>query len=472
MNATGLLRSTPLETPVFNTISGIVHLLWLLLDAGTMILWWQQVRFKRSIAGNYKGVSKGAKLIMWVTFCTTISEFGYLGLIGNFSFSRSNGVVGDPQYTSDQFGYLNSEPTFWCNLTSYMLYWGLSSMILATWLLMHHVYVLAVSTGKKSSSSLDHDHNICSYLLHHPTQVVAFGLPVVMVVIQGTLSQQGPMGSYCGIRCNELGIDEKYTSKDTCYVRLIAFYWLCLTFGPAVLWDAFRLVRHIRSVQNMSKKNTQIDQAKLQELRDKNKNKGSTLMRDRLTRFSVIISIAMFGASILRIGSSMNPDPLKEGTNGMTEYFGLVVSPFMILTFSVGLWSHALGCSDAVKKSNEKFVRRNSYNRNTSESSRTSNLRRSDLSTNSLNGVNGVNGVNGGAAAGSTLNSANKYISDSNLNRATISFPLSDSSAGVVNSSISTVPTPVPLMNSPSSSGTTPSKYVSSTEEPFSTERP
>ena len=184
-------------------------------------------------------------------------------------------------------------------------------------------------------------------------------------------------------------------------------------------------------------------------------------MRDRLTRFSVIISIAMFGASILRIGSSMNPDPLKEGTNGMTEYFGLVISPFMILTFSIGLWSHALGCSDTVKKSNEKFVRRNSYNHTTSESSRSSNLRRSDLSTNSLNGV-----------AGSALNSANKYISDSNLNRATISFPLPDSSTGVATSSISTVPTPVPLMNSPSSSGTTPSKYASSTEEPFSTERP
>jgi hypothetical protein len=443
MNITELreYRLNKVDTPSFNMISGIVHIIWFLLDSGTLLLWIRNARFKKKITGNYKGVSKGARLIMWITFCTSISELGYFGLLPSF-FSRAGGVVGNDEYDIDQFGYLNSDSTIWCSLTSYFLYWGLSSMITATWLLMRHVYLLAIKTGQKGQSSLDHDSCIMS-ILHNPSYVIAVGIPIIGVLLQGTMSQQGPMGAYCGIRCHEYGIDEVYTSKDRCYVRLIAFYWLCLTFGPVVLFDAYRLLRHIHKVHQMSIKKG-IDQGKLKEMRERNKNKGSRLMRRRLTRFAVVISIAMFGASILRIGSSMNPDPMKEGTNGMTEYFGLVISPFMVGTFSIGLWLDFFGLSATVSKTNEKFARRNSFKSTTSHASsngRNSNLgRKSDLSL-----------------SGSASNLENNYVKEA------VDRPLPpDSTSSGTNvedsSSMSTVPQ---IVNSPSA---TPSKYAASSD--------
>jgi hypothetical protein len=116
-----------------------------------------------------------------------------------------------------------------------------------------------------------------------------------------------------------------------------------------------------------------LDEKKLKKFRNSKKNQASTQMRDRLTRFSICVSFAMFVASILRIRTSLNPDPNIEGMNGLTEYAGLIITPFVIMTFSVGLWSDFFGCSAAVKEQNVEYARRNSY-RGGSSSGRASDL--------------------------------------------------------------------------------------------------
>ena len=459
LNATDLetFRSTTLDTPIFNLVSGSLHILWFCLDVGTLLLWYRNVRFKKSVTGNYKGVTRGARLIIWSTFCTTVSELGYLGFIGG-GFERSGGVVGNDTYETNQIGYLSGHSTTWCSFSSYCLYWGLGSMLTTTWLLMRHVYKLAITTGRASAHTSLHDNSWCGQLRQNPSYLVAIGLPVVMVVLQGTLSQQGPMGAYCGIRCVEYGMDTAFTSHNRCWVRLVAFYWLCLTFGPVVLFDAFRLVQHIRSVHKLSERSG-ADQDKMKELRKSKKNKSSSQMRDRLTRFAVLISIAMFGASIMRISSSMNPDAMKEGKNGLTEYFGLVISPFMVMTFSIGLWSDFFGCSTDVQTSNASFVRRNSGLTNSaSGSGRNSGLRKSDLSSAGLPLVQ-------------PNSSGSAYVVQKQ-----VSDPLAarDSSLGA-NSSMSTehIITSAPMSGGPSAAAT-PSKYAATKEEDggeFNTER-
>ena len=95
---------------------------------------------------------------------------------------------------------------------------------------------------------------------------------------------------------------------------------------------------------------TTVDQKKLKEMRKSKKKSASAKMRDRLVWFSTIVSLAMFGAAIVRIRSSLTPDPLKEGTNGIAEYISIVITPFMILTFSQSLWMQCFGCSKEVEQ--------------------------------------------------------------------------------------------------------------------------
>ena len=362
MNATELaqFRSQPLTTSTFNIVSGIIHCIYLLWHFGTLWLWYKNVMFKKKITGNYEGTSKGARLIIVMTLSTCIHEFGYLGFIGA-GFSRAGGVIGVDEYSSKQIGYLNSDSNFWCKLSSLLLYFGLSNMVMWIWILMRHVYKLATTVrGKSVKNSLNSHHTFVEQIRANPRFVIAIFLPILNVILQIVLSDQGPMGSYCGVRCNEIGMDKTFTSPNRCWLRLACFYWLCLLFGPLIIADAFRLIMHIRSVHKMSEKRG-LDQKKLHELRKKKKNNASTKMRDRLTRFAFGCGFAMIAASLSRIAPSLNPDPLKEGTVALTEYTGLILSPFIIMTFSIGLWSDFFGCSAEVKEQNAEYVRRNSF---------------------------------------------------------------------------------------------------------------
>ena len=234
MNATELAqyRSQPLTTSTFNIITGIIHCIYLLWHLGTLWLWYKNVMFKKKITGNYAGTSKGARLIIVMTFSTCIHEFGYLGFIGA-GFSRAGGVIGVDEYSSNQIGYLNSDSNFWCKLSSLLLYFGLSNMVMWIWVLMRHVYKLATTvSGKSVKNSLNSHLTFVEQIRANPRFVIATFMPILNVILQIVLSDQGPMGSYCGVRCDEIGMDKTFTSPNRCWLRLVCFYWLCLLFGP------------------------------------------------------------------------------------------------------------------------------------------------------------------------------------------------------------------------------------------------
>ena len=248
-------RSKIYPAPMITRLIGVIHIFLLLWVIGTLVLWYKHVQFKKQITGNYKGVTRGARLIIYLTFVVGCSELGYLSFFPS-GFTRQGGVVGNDAYTSDQFGYMNSSSTLWCKVSSLLLFWSLSSMLMTTWLLMHHVYRLAVSTRGSTGghNSLLHGDGCVSFISENPRYVIAFALPLLNIVLQGAMSTQGPIGSYCFVRCAEIGIDTIFTSPGRCWLRLVAIYWLCFIFGPLIIWDAARLVLHIRAVHKMSEK--------------------------------------------------------------------------------------------------------------------------------------------------------------------------------------------------------------------------
>jgi hypothetical protein len=443
MNATELkaYRIKDLETPILNIVLGVVHIVWLIAILGTLVLWWRNAQFKKKISGNYKGVTHGARLIICMTIVCGISELGYQSFLFS-GWSRAGGVVGNSQYEPNQFGYINSYPTGWCTLTSLCLYWGLSALLMISWLIMRHARQLATTKGAVKTgggNSLTHGNGLGHFLQTKPHYIMAGMLPCINTVLQGSLSTQGPMGSYCGVRCEEVGIDEMYTSPGRCWLRIVSFYWLCLTFGVLVLSDALRLVLHIRSVHAMSAKSG-VDQNKLTDIRKSKKNSASTKMRDRIIFFSIVVGLGMFVASVRRISSSITPVPETEGVNGITEYVGAVIAPFMIWTFSASLWFDALGCSKEVTEKNQQYARRNSYN-NGSASSRSSSMRGSGLGNN-------------GKKQTEDTNSTSKYIvkpPPGTVDTMRESDLAADSSASTVQ-----------LMTSPSQ---TPSKYSANSSE-------
>eukprot|EP00946_MAST-07B_sp_MAST-7B-sp1_P002936 g2936.t1 len=132
-----------------NLAIGIIHILWFLIGFATSSMWWSQIRFRMRIFGFW-GVSKGMFLVFLLHVFCTLNEVSYMGFISG-GFKRSGGVVGDPAYAFDQFGYLNSASTGWCNFTSYLLYFSLNSMLLTLALIIHDTHKLAVKPIKSSS---------------------------------------------------------------------------------------------------------------------------------------------------------------------------------------------------------------------------------------------------------------------------------------------------------------------------------
>ena len=166
------------------------------------------------------------------------------------------------------------------------------------------------------------------------------------------------MGSYCGIRCREKHIDAQYTSEGCCWVRLPAFYIVCMVVGLMCMYYCIRLVMHIRAVHRMSNRG---NRQAVQAARNSAKSKESARLRDRLIVVAFFLGACTTGAGVVRIRSAIDPQEDQEGKVGLTEFFPLIITPMVIFTFSMQLWSDACGCSESVANANAKFLRRHSY---------------------------------------------------------------------------------------------------------------
>jgi hypothetical protein len=363
-NATLAYRLTAQPNDRMNVVIGAIHIIWFVLAATTTVMWFNQIRLRMRIFGFW-GISRGMLLVFLLHLLCTLCEIAYMGFLPA-GFKRSGGVVGDPAYEIDQVGYLNSASTAWCDFTSCLLYFSLNSMLLTLALLIYDTYTLAVKPMKSSgagrrSSLMMVSGNGCTHLTallkRNPYTALVSLIPFVSLTIQMVFADQGPMGAYCGIRCREKGMDAIFTSEGACWVRLPAFFANCIVIGPFTIFNAIRLLLHIRrvtknSLQKTIRKNSTSSNGGSggdAGAPGKKKKTATQKMRSRMIWFSLALAFMTIGAGILRIRSSLAPDPLVEGTTGLTDYISLVVLPAAIYTFSLELWLGVFGCSSHVK---------------------------------------------------------------------------------------------------------------------------
>ncbi len=377
-NATLAARAAAVDNPAFNVVSGVVHVLYLLLVGATTLLWARHLRFRYRITKSCRQISDGQWFVFLCTLMATLHEVSYLAFAPG-GFARAGGVVGAPGYTPAQFGYLNSGPTPLCAVSAVLLYFSLSSMMITLCFLTRNAYRLASRVGPshrggRANSLLDVGgpwwRRLALACRRNPLYVVGGGVPPLASALQVALADQGPMGSYCGIRCKERHVDARFTSEGRCWVRLPAFYLVCMVVGLLCMYYCVRLVLHIRAVHRMSAKagNRQAVQA----ARNSAKGKESARLRDRLIVMAFFLGACTAGAGVARIRSSLDPQEDTEGTVGLTEFFPLIITPMVIFTFSTQLWADACGCSARVARANAKFVRRHSYSHGSGSQQRAS----------------------------------------------------------------------------------------------------
>jgi hypothetical protein len=176
---------------------------------------------------------------------------------------------------------------------------------------------------------------------------------ILMCIIGAATTDFGPMALYCWTRCAENGIYPDYTNGGTnskiyteytnggtnidvnskCYMRLVTLYGWMILFGPFSLYLSIRVLRHL----NASAKTGQ-------QLQQNQNQRGAGRMNSKIDAINkaaknIAIFTAVFGfiitvACIVRIRTSLTPNPNSEGRAGLVEFVTAVIPPVGILIFA------------------------------------------------------------------------------------------------------------------------------------------
>merc|ERR1712224_1120969 len=178
----------------------------------------------------------------------------------------------------------------------------------------------------------------------HPCHVIFPSIVILLVILNGTLAVQGPLGAYCGVRCAESGISTEFTNPGRCWVRLLNFYMLTWVLCPPTVYYAGSLAWHVHKMHRSNRGATVEHTASGQQpggkqaasIASPTKRKSTrrvrryTRLRQRLIVFSIFMAVACAGSGLVRLRSSLDPDPSAEGRVSASEVFGCLISIFML----------------------------------------------------------------------------------------------------------------------------------------------
>eukprot|EP00943_MAST-04B_sp_MAST-4B-sp1_P006054 g6054.t1 len=139
------------------------------------------------------------------------------------------------------------------------------------------------------------------------------------------------MALYCWTRCAENGIESKYTSENKCFMRLVTLYGWMFIFGPSAMYLSVKVLRHL---SNSAKVGQQLQGGQ----------RGAGKMNSKLDAINkaaknIAIFTACFGlivtiACIVRIRTSITPNPANEGRASLVEFGTALISPVGVYIFA------------------------------------------------------------------------------------------------------------------------------------------
>jgi hypothetical protein len=325
--AESLLLSTKVDnTPVL--VAGLLHLLCFPLIAIATY-----VNFK---SAYMKRIRQDVDYILCIFLAYgLLFEFVNWSFLLGGGFSRAGMVTGNPAYSSDQLGYLNSKSTPFCVALGYFLNCSACGMVGFTFLLSHNTYNIVIGNGTRgparSKTKLGQPKWYQRKLL-----VGMVALSLLLPLVAAASTDFGPLALYCWIRCNEDGMDGEYTNNGKCWWRLASMYAWFFIFGiPAVFYS----IQVLRKLNAHSK--TMASTA--------HGNATKVALR-KLGGFTMVFAFICTVASIVRVPSSLNPKgPVSISS---VEYGTLLIPTAGFWLFGVGKIREHLNCNWA--KNTEK----------------------------------------------------------------------------------------------------------------------
>ena len=168
-------------------------------------------------------------------------------------------------------------------------------------------------------------------MLKESPRIVMNVFVVLMCIVSVSTTDYGPMALYCWTRCAENGIDSQFTSDGRCYMRLVTLYGWMILFGPCSMYLSLQVLLHLRKSANTGKK--------LSNRRGKSQINSKVDTIHKAAK-SIAIFTAVFGfvisiACVIRLRSSIDPDPSREGKASLVEFATAIISPTGWLIFGL-----------------------------------------------------------------------------------------------------------------------------------------
>ena len=280
--------------------------------------------------------TEGMKIVFTFATYAFLYEFTCLSSLPG-GFQRSFLVEGNKEYETNQIGYLSSPPTSWCVITGLLQNIASLGMVAMAFCLIYntHRLVLAPIHGKRrySKAKSSEMRNLVQILRESPRLILNVFV-MVLCIISISLTDYGPMALYCWTRCAENGIDAEFTNDGKCYMRLVTLYGWMILFGPCSMYLSLQVLLHLRKNANTGKQMTKV-----------NHGRGKSQMKSKVDAIhkaarSIAIFTAVFGfiitlACIVRLRSSIQPDPSREGRVSLVEFGTAIISPIGWLCFGL-----------------------------------------------------------------------------------------------------------------------------------------
>lgn len=250
-------------------------------------------------------------------------------------FSRSFLVVGDSTYKINQKGYLNSEATPWCKVSGVFMNFGANGMIVMSFSLVWNAYRLltAPPRGRRVHSQAN-DFKSWRTLLKESPWKALLPFSFFCSIVSVSTTEYGPLALYCWIRCKENGIDAKYTNNSKCWMRLLTMYFWFFVIGLPTVFCAFKLMLHLKKNAPARSKHHAIHESPGIAKVAKRENAIAKAAKS-IAIFTFLFGLVMAASFLIRIRSSIDPDPKAEGRATIVELLTSLIYPVGFYMFGL-----------------------------------------------------------------------------------------------------------------------------------------
>jgi len=244
-------------------------------------------------------------------------------------YSRSFLVIGDKQYDKDQRGYLNSPPTQWCMISGFLMNMGGNTMVAMSFCMVWNAYRLVSSPirGKQMHSFARLEVSRKQKVLSKP-YLILIPICFLLSLISVLTTSYGPLALYCWIRCSEIGIDEVYTNEGLCWMRLVTMYSFFFVVGVPTLVFSIRLLMHLR-------KHAPRNSSETSPIGNDKKTSSINQAAKSIGIFSAMLGVIVSAAFVVRIRTSLTPDPNTEGQTSIVEVLTMFIYPVGFYMFAM-----------------------------------------------------------------------------------------------------------------------------------------